>query len=333
MNEDRLGRPEHPDFSFHVPKKTGNRKLSIFIAAAFGFVLLLVIIIAIASSQILPFLTGGRVALLEVNGAIYDARPLVEELHKYRDNPSVKAIVVRLDTPGGSAAASQELYEEMNKIRRGQWDKPIVASMGNVAASGGYYVACGADEIFANPGTLTGSIGVIMNLPNFQKLVRKVGIRFEVIKSGEHKDIGSSVRPISEEERLILQGVINDVYHQFVDDIYATRHNALESSYSVNELFHDDNITTDPVKNYLLNLADGRIFSGKQAFEYGLVDSMGNLEDAVQRAGKLAGIEGKPEVYQIKKKVGLLDMLQGGVKQSLRQFAPTAPSLEFRFVP
>lgn len=191
-------------------KKRFSFLLGLFVLFA-AFIILILLITGLAMLRtVLPSL-GESVAILEVNGPIMNTEPLIKILHQYRDNGAIKAIVVRIDSPGGVVASVQELYAELNKLRQ-QQTKPLITSLGNVAASGGYYVACGTDEIFANPGSLTGSIGVIFNLTNWEELIQKIGLKFEVVKSGPHKDIGSPTRPMTEEERRIMQEMIDDVY-------------------------------------------------------------------------------------------------------------------------
>ena len=190
----------------------------------------------------------------------------------------MRAVVLRLDSPGGGVGASQEIYEAVRKVRDA--DKPVIASMGGVAASGAYYIACAADSIVANPGTLTGSIGVIMSFPNTEELFKKVGVRFEVVKTGKFKDIGSLSRPMSPEEKELLQTVLSNVYEQFVNAISEGR--GLE-------------------RRDILPYADGRIFSGDQAQAYGFVDRLGDLNDAIQVASKIPSARlGSVEVRPIR---------------------------------
>ena len=185
-----------------------------------------------------PLLGGERIARVDVIGPIFDADETIKQLKRYAHDDRVKAIVVRIDSPGGEVAPSQELYRQIRTIRRE--GKPVVASMGSVAASGGYYVALAAEKIYANPGTLTGSIGVIAQFPNVQELVAKIGVKVTVIKSGKHKDLGNPLRELSPEERELIQGVIDDVYQQFLDAVVESR-----------------DIDRDAVSGF----ADGRIFS------------------------------------------------------------------------
>jgi protease-4 len=220
-------------------------------------------------------LAGNRVALVEVTGLIVDAQPVVRQMEEDLDDPSIRAIVVRVDSPGGVVGPSQEIHDAVARAR--EQGKPVVVSMGAIAASGGYYLAVPADHIVANPGTLTGSIGVLMQLAEIEGLLRKVGVHFEVIKAGRHKDLGNFARAMTPEERGILQGLLDDMYEQFVTAVAEGRH-------------------LDPEK--VRELADGRVYSGRRAKELGLVDSLGGLEDAVRTAGRLAGIPGKPELVR-----------------------------------
>jgi protease-4 len=255
-------------------------------------------VIGIAIIAKAPFDSGGigrgdgKIVLINIEGSIVGGRSgfgmfgsesgaddIAKQIKRAGEDSSVKAIILRINSPGGSAAASQELYEEVRKAREN--DKIVVASMSDVAASGGYYVACGADKIVANPGTITGSIGVIFSQLQYSELLEKYGVRSNVITSGKYKDIGSPLRNMTEEERQILQEMIDDVYSQFV--------HAVAEGRQMNE-------------SEVLALADGRIFTGRQAKELGLVDELGNFQDAVDLAAELAGIEGKPKMVEYGKK-------------------------------
>ncbi len=239
---------------------------------------------------------GEKVALLEVKGMIFDAKSFVEDLRRYLKISSVKAIVVRVDSPGGGVAASQEMYAELRKARE---KLPVVVSMGGVAASGGYYLALAADTIMANPGTTTGSIGVIAGVTLIHRLAEKIGVDYEVIKSGKFKDTGNSFRKITPEERKYLQELIDDVYEQFIEVV------AVERGLPLNEV---------------RKMADGRVFTGRQAMEMNLVDLLGNYQDAITLAGELGGIEGTPEVLEKKKrKLTLWDILFGDFEEALHR--------------
>ncbi len=321
-----------PPPMYPSPGASSKRKPIIIFIVVLAVVFFLLLILGTLFQKTLPGL-GGRVALIEVKGVIYDVSPLIRELHVYRDDPTVKAIVVRIDSGGGSAAASQELYEELNKVRHA-FGKPVVASLGSVAASGGYYIACASDEIVANPATLTGSIGVIMNMANFETLIQKIGIRYEVIKSGEHKDIGSFHRQMTEEERDIVQEVVTDCYEQFVDDIYYTRSEQLKAALLRSNPFtsSEDGPTSDPVRQYIYTFADGRFFTGRMAKDYGLVDHLGNLQDAVNRAGQLAGMGVSPRILRKKKRISFMDFLRGDVHELFGHIGVPSPLLEYRAV-
>lgn len=221
------------------------------------------------------FATRDRVALVDIEGPIFDIDEPMSQLKGYIKNSSVKALVVRINSPGGSVAPSQEMFEELKRAK--DKGKKVVVSMGSIAASGGYYIACAADEIYANPGTITGSIGVIAEFPNLEGLMDKVGIRFETIKTGKFKDTGSMFRPMTPEENQLVMDMLLDVYEQFVEAVAESRKMPIEE-----------------VRKY----ADGRIFSGRQALEYGFVDALGTQSDAIRRAAALAGIEGEPRVLK-----------------------------------
>ena len=209
-------------------------------------------------------------ALIRVEGVILDAQSTVTELKRFGENPSVKAIVLRIDSPGGGVVPSQEIYDAVQRVRNKN-NKAVIASMGTVAASGGYYIAAATDRIIANPGTLTGSIGVIMETANVEGLLKKIGVEGIVVKSGKFKDVGSPLRKMTGEEQALLQSVMDDVHKQFIEAVAEGR--ALEPS-------------------TVQALADGRIFTGRQAKEAKLVDELGNLEDAIQLAADWRELRG-----------------------------------------
>ena len=254
---------------------------------------------------------GERVAIVDVHGVISNSSEVIRQLRKYAEDSSIPVIVVHVDSPGGGAAASQEIYEEMNKLRDA--GKKVVVSMGSVAASGGYYVACAADTVVADPATLTGSIGVIFQFPIAEELMKKIGIRYEVVKRGEVKDIGSMGRSMTERERASLQSVVDDTYEQFVGVVVERRGMERES---------------------VLKIADGSIFTGRQAQQMGLVDELGNLQDAVKIAGEMVGMEGYPRtVKEREKKISWFDVLSGKMNDllDLGQSEKTMPRLEYIF--
>lgn len=230
---------------------------------------------------------GPRVAVVEIEGIIVDGSTAVRELREHSENPSVKAVVLRVNSPGGVVAPTQEIFSAIQRVRKG--GKPVIASFGAVAASGGYYVATAADRIYANPGTLTGSIGVIMQMANIEGLLKKVGVDYVVVKAGSYKDIGNFSRTMTPEERKILQALLDDVYSQFVDAVAEGR--GLD-------------------RKQVLAFADGRIYSGQQAQALKMVDDLGGFEDAVEAAGKLANISGRPKLLYPRKRFSIRDLLE-----------------------
>lgn len=254
---------------------------------------------------------GNRIAVVSIRGVITDSREVVEQLKKYRKDSRVRAIILRIESPGGGTAASQEIYRE---VQRTVPKKKVVASMGNVAASGGYYIALAANKIVANPATLTGSIGVIMELSNIKDLLHKIGVSREAVKSGPFKDIGSPVRKMKPEERRLLEEVIKNVHQQFVEVVVKGRR-----------------LNRERVEK----LADGRIFTGQQARDLGLVDELGSFEDAVELTKKMVGLSGEVKlIFQEKKRFSFWDLIfsdwMGEIKESLQLPWPSAQLL---FIP
>lgn len=218
----------------------------------------------------LAAVAGGAVGVVEVNGAIMDAKKTLKRLEKMEESPEVKAVVLRLNSPGGAVAPSQEIYEAVKAFK-----KPLVVSMSSVAASGAYYIACGAKKVFANPGTITGSIGVIMEFVNLQKLYEWAKIQRYAIKTGKFKAVGAEYREMTEEERALLQSMVDDVLSQFRKAVAEGRKLPMEK---------------------VIELSDGRIYSGSQAKAAKLVDELGTLQDAINAAAQEAKLEGKPRV-------------------------------------
>jgi protease IV len=254
-----------------------------------------------------PALFGPRVAIVELEGVIIEVDDIVRELKSHRENPTVRAVVLRINSPGGVVAPTQELHDAVLRLR--QAGKPVVASLGAVAASGGYYVAVACDQIYANPGTLTGSIGVIMQLANLEQLMKKVGVDYVVVKAGQFKDIGNVARPMTADERRVMQALLDDVHGQFVGAVVAGRKLAKEE---------------------VGRFADGRVFSGLQAKELRMVDALGGLEEAVLAAGKLAGIPAPPNVIQPRRRFSVIDLLRnqfGGTPAGVF-LRPTLPAFK-----
>lgn len=274
-------------------------------------------------SVMIPVLTSS-VGVVRIEGPINESREIVKILRSFRRSKMIKSIVLRLDTPGGSVGASEEIYREVMRART-EDKKHIVASMGNAAASGGYYIAMAAEEIFANSGTITGSIGVIAPDFNLQETMRKLGIKEANVKSGEHKDSGSPFREMAPEERRLLQGVVYDMYRQFFTTVLRARHDRIESilhqfpeqidrildtsgtkltsaslewdAFTTGTAAADAKATTAS-ETALRRMADGRIFTGDQALKLGLIDRIGTLQDAIVRAGKMAGMEKEPHIVE-----------------------------------
>ncbi len=257
------------------------------------------------------FFGSDKIAIVRVEGIIYNSREIIKQLKKHVSNPTVKAIVLRVDSPGGSVGPAQEIYEVVRKIVR-EKKKYILVSMGAVAASGGYYIACPVEKIVANPGTITGSIGVIMEFPNIQELFKKIGVDTMVVKSGRYKDIGSPIRPMSEEEKRVIQGLIDDVYEQFVNAVAQGR-----------------NLPVETVRE----IADGRIYSGKQAKELGLVDELGGLEYSLELAARLCGLDKKPFIrLEESKRFDFSEWLDGASRiLGLATMSETSISLQYRW--
>jgi len=277
--------------------------LLLFLVGTLTFVL----IYRIAGKR-LDFSMGDRVGVVLVRGVLADARGIIEQIDDFDGNDSVKAVVLRVESPGGGVVPSQEIYDRLKKVKE---NKIVVASLGAVAASGGYYIACAADKIVANPGTVTGSIGVILQFPLFEELFRKIGIGSTTVKSGKYKDMGSPFRELTPGERAYLQGVTNDIYEQFVDTVLVSR-----------------NIPPSRTAE----IAEGKIFTGRQALELGLVDALGSEQDAIDLAAKLSGVEGKPAVvYGEEKKGGLLRyLLEESAQFMAREFRESFPGVEYR---
>ena len=248
-------------------------------------------------------LFGPRVAIVELEGMIAEVDDLVREVKAHRENPQVKAVVIRINSPGGVVGPTQELHQALVRVREA--GKPVVASLSSVAASGGYYTAVAADRIFANPGTLTGSIGVVMQMANVQDLFKKVGVDYVVVKAGQYKDLGNFARSMTPEERRVLQALLDDVHGQFIDAVAQGR-------------------KLDRAE--VVKFADGRVFSGVQAKDLKMVDALGSLEDAVNEAAKLAGLAIPPAVIRPSKRFSVFDLLRSQIGFRLPGLA-VAPSL------
>lgn len=273
--------------------KSKKPKIIPTIIIIIGVITLISFLITIMEGKI----SRGKLAIVNVKGIILEAKPLIEEIKQYRKDPFVKAIVLRIDSPGGAVVPSQEIYEE---IKRTINVKPVVVSMGSLATSGAYYISCAATKIVANPGTVTGSIGVLVEIPNIEELLDKIGIRTEVIKSGRYKNITSPLKPLEKDEKEILQKLINEIHEQFIKAVAEGR-----------------KILIEDVKK----IADGRVFTGLKAKELKLVDEVGDFDYAIKLATQLGKIKGEPEIV-MKKTNLLIDLLKGDTSSFLRKILP-----------
>ena len=299
-----------------------NRPVLVILITALGLGVLFVAVLYLAAvvsggkgqKPMAPLSSMEKVALVKVEGVLITASQIVDEINEYADDSSIKAIIIRIDSPGGGVVPSQEIYNAVLNARK-ERKKKVVISMGSVAASGGYYIAAAADRIVANPGTLTGSIGVKMEFANVEKLLEKIGIKGMVVKAGEYKDIGSPYRDMSEQEKKLLQAVIDDVHVQFIEAVSKGR-----------------NLPEAEVRA----IADGRILTGRQALQLKLVDQLGDLDDSIAAAAELVGIKGKPKVVKKEKKVPFLEYFKEETASWLseivtRSLDRTKMSLQYRY--
>jgi len=257
---------------------------------------------------------SNKIGVVFVEGVINDSLDITEELDDFARDDSIAAVVLRVDSPGGGVAASQEIYDAVTELKK---TKKVVASMGSIAASGGLLVACAADKIVANPGTITGSISAIMHFANFEELMKKVGVKSSVVKSGQYKDIGSPTREMTPEEKVIVQDLVDDIYNQFVDVIVKERKLPREK---------------------VVEIADGRVFSGRKAKELGLVDYLGDMTFAAKEANRLAGKKGDFElVYPSKKKFSFFDYFMESaankLSSSIKEKVASTSGLSYIYYP
>ncbi|HPC86665.1 MAG TPA: signal peptide peptidase SppA [Smithellaceae bacterium] len=267
-----------------------------------------------SGSSVKGFSMNDKIGVVPVEGVITDSLEIAENLEEFGNDRSIVAVVVRIDSPGGGVAASQEIYEAITALKK---KKKVVASMGSIAASGGLMIACAADKIVANPGTITGSISAVMQFANLEELMKKIGVKTSVVKSGPYKDIGSPMREMTPEEKVIIQELIDDIYNQFIDVIVRDR---------------------KLPRQQVIAIGDGRVFSGRKAKEYGLVDQLGDLAAAAKLAGTLAGSHGRYDlVYPPEKHPSILDYLvesaAGRFARSVRQKAETWGGAGYLYIP
>lgn len=270
------------------------KKGILYIAVAILTVYLSTILISLIFGLSISGSKGEKIGLIKVEGIIVSSGTFIDQIKRVKDNDSLKALLIRIDSPGGAVTPAQEIYSEIKKFKE-ETKRKVVVSMANTAASGGYYIACPADRIMANPGTITGSIGVITRMANLKGLFEKVGYEEMVIKSGKYKDIGSSSREMTNEEKEILQDMVDDIHDQFIDAVSESRR--IE-------------------KEKVQEIADGRIFTGRQAREINLIDDLGTFEDAIMLAAELAGIPGKPKVVTLRKERSLFETFKDFLSQT-----------------
>jgi protease IV len=269
-----------------------NRMLIWLLLGGGAFVLLAAIVIAIALTvspdEAADFSFSDRIQVVDIEGELLQSKPILEQLKRYEDSNSVKAILLNIDSPGGGVAVSQEIYAELKRLREKK-DKTIVAYLSSTGASGAYYVACAANKIVASPGTIVGSIGVIAEWVSYAELLEWAKLKDIVFKTGEFKDTGSPTRPLTDNEKKYFQGLIDDMYVQFVEAVSSGRKLDLQE---------------------VRSMADGRVFTGRDAKERKLIDEIGNFQDAVDLTAKLSGISGKPRLLRLSRpRVTLLDVL------------------------
>ncbi len=256
--------------------------------------LLLIIAVIMLSAVLSRVPVGDRIAIVKLSGVIVNPLPTVKKIERLRRDRSVKALVLRVDSPGGSVGASQEIYRALERFRAE--GKPVVISMGNVAASGGYYVTAPADFIYANPGTITGSIGVIIQHVAYRELMEKIGIKATAIKTGKFKDTLNPFRDLTPEEKKYLKETISEAYEQFLEAILRYRKGKIS-------------------EEQLREIADGRVFTGERALELGLVDGLGGLQDAVDKARELAGVPRAREFFVPEERTLLQKVLGGDIEE------------------
>ena len=272
----------------------------------FALILLALVGISSITSEWVQQGTKNRIGIVDITGLISNSQYIVNQVKKFRQDKRIRGIILRIDSPGGAVGPSQEIYDEVLKTRES--GKTIYASMGALAASGGYYIASAAEKIFANPGTLTGSIGVIMVFSNAKGLMEKIGLQPEIVKAGEYKDIGSPARAMTQKERNLLQSVVTDVHQQFIEAVASGR------DISVAEV---------------TKIADGRILTGRQAYSLNLVDQLGGLQVSIDQLAHEVGIIGSPKIIKETPRVGFLDwVLKSTVNQSLINRS-SIPSLQY----
>ncbi len=368
-----------------MKKSTGILLLLTFLCLVIVAIGLFVAAVVFILQGTTPNLLGSkRLALIRVEGLIYDAEDWVDQVKEYQEDSTIRGIVLRVESPGGAIDPSQELYEALKKAQD-EYGKIVVASFGSVAASGGYYIACGADKIVSSPGSLTGSIGVYSKFPVAKELMEKIGITYETVKAGEYKDFGAMERGLTEKEREMMQAVIDDSYDQFVEAVLEGRRDSFiqlfnswddpsprypftpdtveiirqyqatrptpsmsaspllasvtpseaTAGLSIEDATPEKSLEPAPDTTTLFafakSIAEGKVYTGRQALQVGLVDQIGTLEDAIQLAADLTGIRGEPTVVERQEPTyGLLDFLTQGLSRLVQTQQAHSP-IQYRF--
>ncbi len=291
-----------------MAKNRNRNPYKIWIIIGFIIIAFLVFRFGASAGQSGALSFGDKIGIVALEGPIFSSERVIYELNKMTERSDVKAIVFRINSPGGTVAPSQEIYEKIKKLN----DRiPIIVSVGSLAASGGYYAALESEKIVANKGSIVGSIGVILDYPVAVELLNKIGLRFETLTSGELKDAGSPTRAVTKKDREFFQSVINDLHAQFINAVSEGRSMAI----------------TEVTK-----LADGRIFTGEQAVELGLIDTIGTYEDAIKIAGEIVGIPGKPKTIQLRKESKtVFDFLLGYAKQNIDSWTSFTPAFRWKW--
>jgi protease-4 len=268
-----------------------------------------------------------KIAVLDVRGSIVSSEETIKIIHSYRDDPTVAAVVLYIDSPGGGVAPSQEIHAELLELK--EKNKNVYAYMSNIGASGAYYVACASDKIYAAPGTLTGSIGVIMTFTNIEGLFGKVGLSSKTIKSGRYKDIGSPLRAMTPEEEALLGETVDDVYQEFLDVVVDARRPVITDKLKAQGV---ESPTRYGARRYVMDYADGRVFSGRQAQELGFVDELGNFQKCLKDVAEEIGVKGRPVIVRKRaKEPSLYDVLFGRVRTELLGLGEPTTRVELKY--
>lgn len=294
-----------PERGVRKRSRTGPALLFfLFAVVAFALIAVLMSLLSDSDEEGSVFsdllVSGNKIGVISIDGTITSSDTVLKQLRKFSKKSSVKALLLRINSPGGAVAPAQEIYTEIGKIKK---KKPVVVSMETIGTSAAYYIASNASSVVCSRGTITGSIGVIMILTEVHKIIEKLGVNVQVVKAGKYKDIGSPMKPLTDQEKEILESFAKEIHEQFINDVEAARRGKIDME-------------------KLRSIADGSFFSGEKAKEYGLVDTLGNFYDAVKIASELGGIKGEPELLYPKKKwEGWLEFLLESAAQAVAKAA------------